>query len=123
MSDLTDQPTLDAATSDPAAEATVEAKEPRPLPEGWVTIRLVTELGEADIQVPPRNKWGSIARNRLLQGDDLGWAVMTLHRDDYETWIDLDPTSEESETFFTAMSKTEQVNYRSDRRRHLRAAS
>ncbi len=91
--------------------------------DGSVVVRLVTENGEADITVPPRNKWRSMARNRLTSNDDMGWAVLTLSREDAEAWVDLDPTVDESTAFFEAFDKATPATNRAERRRHLRAAS
>lgn len=118
MSD--EQPHPDVAEPGPQAEA--EPERP-PLKEGEVDVRLVTEAGEADIRVPPRGKWKSIARNRLSTGDDMGWAVLTLSREDAEAWIDLDPDQEEAAEFFSRYDRLAPVANRADRRRHLRAAS
>ncbi len=120
MSDATpggEQPTLPEATPAP------EAVKPD---DGSVVVKLVTTLGEADIRVPPRNKWRSMARNRLTQGDDLGWAALTLSQEDAEAWIDLDPDQDESGDFFAEFNRlAPQGNNRAERRagRHLRAAS
>lgn len=71
--------------------------------DGYVTVTLVTEFGEADIRVPPLSKWRSTARNALFsRGDDMAWAVTTLSEDDAEAWMELDPTKGESEAFFKA---------------------
>ncbi len=88
-----------------------------------VVVRLVTVNGEADITVPPRNKWRSMARNRLSSNDDMGWAVLTLSREDAEAWVDLDPDTDESTAFFEAFDKAAPATNRAERRRHLRAAS
>ncbi len=112
MSD--EQPTLDT-TEEPQPESKKD--------DGSVVVRLVTENGDADIRVPPRNKWRSMARNRLTSNDDMGWAVLTLSREDAEAWIDLDPTVDESTAFFEAFDKAAPANNRAERRRHLRAAS
>ncbi len=114
MSD--EQPSIEAAE----AEAQPEVKKG----DGSVVVRLVTEIGEADIRVPPRNKWGSMSRNRIHQGDDLGWAAYTLADDDIKKWMELDPTTEEAEAFFERFNELSPVaNNRAERRRHLRAAS
>lgn len=118
MSD--EQPTLDA-TAD-------EQPDRNPAPDdGSIVVRLVTTLGEADIAVPPRNKWRSMARNRLTQGDDMGWAVLTLSREDAEAWVDLDPDQDESRSFFQDFDRLAPEENRATRRAkqrgHLRAAS
>lgn len=119
-----EQPTLDATEAPEAPEA---AEEKREAPEGHVVVRLVTELGEADVTVPPRAKWRSTARNRLSQGDDLGWAAGTLSDDDVRTWIDLDPVQVDVEEFFERFNKLAPEENRAARRAkqrgHLRAAS
>lgn len=92
--------------------------------DGSVVVRLVTDLGEADIRVPPRGKWRSTARNRMAANDDMGWAVLTLSREDAEKWIDLDPTVDEALAFFTLFDQQSPLLNRADRRaqRHLRSA-
>lgn len=82
-----------------------ETKPKREVPDGWILVPLVTELGEGEIAVPPRGKWGSMARNRITQGDDLGWAAFTLSDDDVATWRELDPTSDEVEEFFESFNR------------------
>jgi hypothetical protein len=135
MSDTDDQPTLNGAadtTVGTAPDATPEVAEekpaPREIPDGYVLVRLITALGEGDIIVPPRNKWRSLARNRLVQNDDLGWAVGTLSDIDILTWVDLDPDQDEVEDFFTRYNELAPADNRAARRAkqrgtHLRAAS
>jgi hypothetical protein len=117
MSDET--PTADAQPTLPEPAVVPDVAKPD---DGSVVVTLSTEAGEAEIRVPPRGKWKSMARNRLSQGDDLGWAVLTLSREDAEAWIDLDPDQEESSRFFGDYDKAAPVNNRADRRRHLRSA-
>lgn len=114
MSD--EQPTLDVQP------AMVAVPEPKP-DDGSVVVKLVTEYGEADLRVPPRGKWRSIAMNRLTQMDSLGWAAYTLSAEDADKFLDLDPTSEDFERFMQKFNEIVGVNNRADRRRHLRAAS
>jgi hypothetical protein len=92
-------------SEDTPTGATDEAKATEKSDDGSVVVRLVTDLGEADITVPPRNKWRSMARNRLASNDDMGWAVLTLSREDAEAWVDLDPNADESSRFFEAFDK------------------
>lgn len=123
MTDPDIQPTLDSDDQTEQASATTEA---RKVPDGHVVVRLVTVNGEADVVVPPRNKWRSTARNRFAQGDDMGWAVLTLTREDAEAWIDLDPDQDESQAFFREYDRLAPEGNRADRRAkrgHLRAAS
>jgi hypothetical protein len=124
MSD--EQPTLDATPSavELAPTGQVGPDPDPPLADGWVIVRLVTEVGEADIRVPPANKWRSSARSALLSnGDDMNWARLTLSRKDAEAWIDLDPTRDEANAFFEELDKAMGLSNRSDRRRRLRAVS
>jgi hypothetical protein len=118
--DDTATPTVDDGTPEPAAE-------PAPLAEGEVIVRLVTEVGEADIRVPPLKQWRSSARNALFsRGDDLAWAIATLSTEDAQTWTDLDPTKGETEIFFEAWGKASGSSNRADRRArrgNLRAVS
>ena len=113
MSD--EQPTLDTADEAPKAEAKPD--------DGSIVVKLVTDFGEADLRVPPRGKWRSMAMNRLTQLDSLGWAALTLSEEDAEKWIDLDPTADEVQRFMEDFNRLSGVNNRADRRRHLRAAS
>ncbi len=117
---MSDESPTDVQPSQPELPA---APEPAKPDDGSVVVRLVTEAGEADIRVPPRGKWRSMARNRLSTGDDLGWAVLTLSREDAEAWIDLDPDQDEAGRFFEAFDRAAPTMNRADRRRHLRAAS
>lgn len=114
------QPTLDAPVEG-------EVLGVNDVPEGHVKVRLITELGEADLVVPPREKWRSVARSRLANGDDFGWAALTLSNDDAQAWMDLDPTTSEAEEFFERFNKVAPVLNRAERRAkqrgHLRAAS
>lgn len=124
---MSDQPMLDAAdpsaTVEPAPQPEAK-KEDRPLADGEVIVTLVTELGEADIRVPPFKSWRSSARSALLtRGDDMSWAALTLSREDAEAWIDLDPTKTEADEFFSAWEKKAGISNRDDRRRRLRAVS
>ncbi len=117
MSD--EQPSIEAAEAEPQPEVKKD--------DGSIVVRLVTDLGEADITVPPRARWRSTARNRLSSQDDLGWAAGTLSDDDVKTWIDLDPVWEDVENFFESFNKLAPENNRAERRAakrgHLRAAS
>ncbi len=106
MSD--EQPSIEAAEAEP---------QPEKKDDGSIVVRLVTDLGEADITVPPRARWRSTARNRLSSQDDLGWAAGTLSDDDVKTWIDLDPVWEDVENFFTELNRLSPDTNRADRRR------
>ncbi len=116
-----EQPALTATTE---ADGTPEAEKED---DGSVVVTLVTDLGEADITVPPRKRWRSTARNRIAQGDDLGWAAGTLSDEDVRAWIDLDPVPGDVETFFEAYNKLcpeeNRATRRAKQRGHLRAAS
>jgi hypothetical protein len=75
--------------------------------DGGVTVTLVTELGQADIRVPPLGRWRSKARNALFSRlDDLAWAATTLSVEDLQTWMDLDPTQDEVEVFFQGWGRS-----------------
>lgn len=82
-----------------AVRAEVEAEQASN--DGSIVVTLSTDLGEADIRVPPLSRWRSQARAALFtRGDDLTWAARTLSRDDAQAWAELDPTQEETNTFF-----------------------
>ncbi len=85
--------------------------------DGSVVVRLVTSDGEADITVPPRERWRSTARSALNRDDDLTWAVLTLSDEDGQKWLDMDPTAAEARVFFEELSKKMGLNNRADRRR------
>lgn len=73
--------------------------------DGSIVVQLVTEFGKADITVPPQRKWRSIAKNALHREDDLAWAAQTLSVEDYQEWIRLNPSGEESGEFFTTWGR------------------
>lgn len=92
---MTETPDTPAVVDEPAPE------QPRPLRDGEILVRLTTDDGEADLIVPPMGRWKSSARNALMtRGDDMAWAVLTLSDEDAETWLDLDPTKDDTEVFF-----------------------
>jgi hypothetical protein len=68
------------------------------------TFTLTTELGEAEIFVPPIGKWRSQARHALIAlGDDFTWAQKTLAPEDFAEFVRCDPDAEESAVFFAAV--------------------
>jgi hypothetical protein len=100
------------AAAPPTTPPTVDA-------DGAVVVRLITEVGEADIRVPPQKAWRSSARHALFTaGDDLSWAHATLSEADAKEWAELDPTNEEAEKFFRDWGRaTGAAGNRSERRR------
>lgn len=116
---MSEEPTVDGST---APDTTVEpAVEPEPLAEGEVIVRLVTEVGDADIRVPAMGKWRASARNALnTRGDDLAWAAVTLSDEDFNAWKDLDPTKDEIESFFEEYGRKSGASNRADRRARQR---
>jgi hypothetical protein len=53
-----------------------------------------------DIHVPPTVEWRSSALKALHTGDYETWAERTLSEQDYNTWMDVDPTLGEVQRFF-----------------------
>lgn len=81
-----------------AVEAEVAAEENG---DGSVVVTLRTELGFADIRVPPMGRWRALARNAIFtRGDSLLWAAKTLSPTDAQQWVRLDPSGEEVDEFF-----------------------
>ncbi len=122
MTDEQPNPHATAGAEEPTGPAAEQAKPDADL----IVVKLITDLGEADISVPPRAKWRSTARNRISQGDDLGWAAGTLSDADVRTWIDLDPVPADVEEFFERFNKLAPEDNRAARRakqRNLRSAS
>jgi hypothetical protein len=95
---------LRAVTAETAAEQTAAG-------DGSVTVTLRTEYGQADIQVPPMRKWRSVAKSALFnREDDLTWAGQTLSPEDVMSWVQLNPTGEDTANFFDEWgSKTGQA--------------
>jgi len=79
-----------------AVQAEAEADEG---PEG-VLVELSTDEGEAEIRVPPAGRWKSRAQTFLAQGMFDLWAQITLSKDDFQAWRELDPTLDDATEFF-----------------------
>lgn len=82
-----------------ALEAEAEA------PPGPVGYRLATSQGEAVLAVPSPNAWRASARSALADqvrvDGDIAWARSVLSAEDFETYLELDPTPEEASAFLT----------------------
>ncbi|MCW2901918.1 MAG: hypothetical protein JWO67_4183 [Streptosporangiaceae bacterium] len=74
-------------------------------PAEGTLVDLVTEAGEAEILVPPPGKWKTRAQTFLTQGAYDLWAQITLSKDDFKAWRDLDPTLDEATAFLEAWEK------------------
>lgn len=76
-------------------------------------------LAGRDILVPPLTKWRSSAMRALNSGDFETWAEVVLDNEDYDIWVDVDPTVEEINDFFESISGglgVDQGNSRASRR-------
>jgi hypothetical protein len=111
-----DDPYADDASDDQYEEDTPAAS----APEREVTGELVQgELAGRTIYVPPTKKWRASALHALREGDFDTWAQTTLADDDWDIWIDVDPTLEQVEAFFASVNKglgTSPGNSRASRR-------
>lgn len=88
--------------------------------EREVTGELVQgELAGRPIYIPPVKKWRASALHALREGDFETWAEVTFSEDDYDLWVEIDPTMEEIEAFFKTVNPglgTNSGNSRASRR-------
>ncbi len=61
------------------------------------------KLGDNEISVPPVKQWRASALEAVSNGQFSVWAEKTLSDDDYDTWLTVDPTIGEIETFFESI--------------------
>lgn len=79
---------IDAAR---AQEVEVEGE----IDDGYVTVPLVGHDGVTkDVRALPPTRWRASALRALNQGDFDGLMAIVLHEDDYDMYVDLDPTAE-----------------------------
>lgn len=52
-------------------------------------------LGDAEVRIVPPGAWRQSWQRSLNQGQIDAWAEKVFHPDDYELYLDLDPTNEE----------------------------
>lgn len=62
------------------------------------------DLAGRTVYVPPVRKWRASGLSALRDGDFNKWAESTLNDDDYDIWMDVDPTLDEIETFFASVN-------------------
>ncbi len=77
------------------------------------------ELAGKTVYVPPIKQWRASALHALREGDFDGWAKVTLDDDDWDIWVEADPTISEIEAFFATINPglgTTQGNSRASRR-------
>lgn len=77
------------------------------------------ELAGKPIWVKPVRQWRASALHALREGDLMAWAEATLSDDDWDTWLDVDPTIDEIEEFFKTINAglgTDPGNSRASRR-------
>jgi len=70
-------------------------------PVDGVVVPLITADAKAEIVVPPPGRWKTRANRALREGDFDGWAELVLSPEDYDAWVDADPTNDDVEAFFT----------------------
>ncbi|WP_282790934.1 hypothetical protein [Streptomyces sp. CC224B] len=76
------------------------------LDDGYVTVPLVGYDGVTkDIRALPPTRWRASALRALNQGDFDGLMAIVLHEDDYDTYVDLDPTAESIGRFAEAAAR------------------
>lgn len=90
--------------------------------DGSVVVTLTTDLGFADIRVPPIGQWRSMARNALFRMDDLHWASSVLSTQDAKEWYRLDPTQDEVNGFFELWGEATGQNLAESRRERRASA-
>lgn len=102
-------PSVQPPDDEPEAESAAEKEAKRELVQG--------ELAGRPIYVPPTKQWRSSAMHHLRNGDFQSWAESVLDDDDYDIWIEVDPTLEEIEAFFELVNpKLSAGNSRASRR-------
>jgi hypothetical protein len=60
-------------------------------------------LAGKTLYVKPVKQWRASALHALQEGDLMGWAEATLSDDDWEIWLEVDPTLAEIEDFFRSI--------------------
>lgn len=102
-------PAVQPVDDEPEAETAAEKEAKRELVQG--------ELAGRPIFVPPTKQWRSSALHALRNGDFQSWAEAVLDDDDYDTFVELDPTLEQIEDFFEVINpKLQSGNSRASRR-------
>lgn len=61
------------------------------------------DLAGKTVYVKPVKQWRASALHALREGDLMGWAEATLTDDDWDTWLEVDPTVEEIQAFFASI--------------------
>lgn len=106
-------PAVQPPDDEPEAESAAEKEARRELVQG--------ELAGRPIYVPPTKQWRSSAMHALRNGDFQSWAEVVLDDDDYDVWIEVDPTLEQIEDFFEVVNpKLSAGNSRASRRSSAR---
>jgi hypothetical protein len=80
-------------------------------------------LAGKTVYVRPVKQWRASALHALREGDLMGWAEATLSDDDWDVWLEVDPTIEEIEGFFASINPglgTDPGNSRRSRRSSTR---
>lgn len=62
------------------------------------------ELAGHTVYVPPVNQWRASALHALREGDLQTWAEKTLNDDDWDIWVEVDPTMDEIGKFFETIN-------------------
>lgn len=80
-------------------------------------------LAGKTVYVRPVKQWRASALHALREGDLMAWAEATLSDDDWDVWIEVDPTVEEIQEFFASINTglgTDPGNSRRSRRSSTR---
>jgi hypothetical protein len=66
---------------------------------------VAVDLAGETLYVKPVRQWRSSALRALRDGDFEAWAETSLDEESAEAWVDIDPTVEQVEQFFTDWGK------------------
>lgn len=94
-----DTPLGVSAHDDLHAEAAVD-----PDADG-VIVPLVTGTGAVDLTVPLPGRWPTKAMRALRSNDSEEWASLVLSKQDYEAWVDANPTNDDAAEFFNSFRR------------------
>ncbi|WP_018385253.1 hypothetical protein [Wenjunlia vitaminophila] len=85
------------STTDTEPEpSAAEAQEIEAAAETWVTVPLAGYNGDTqEVRCHPPTRWRASAIRALNQGQFDVFMSLVLHEDDYDTYVELDPTAEE----------------------------
>jgi hypothetical protein len=96
------KPTAAEMAASEAADATTGLRTEVEVEEtGWITV----PWGDLTFRIRPGQEWRQSTNDALNEGSINDWAEAVMPADDYEAWLDLDPTNAEFGAFMQAMGE------------------